>query len=730
MRNLLGGGAMLASALLLAACGSSSPVGNETTPRGQPVTRYDMANDCYALRSVESKRFAVRDAGGSYAATAADAGGASPFFMKPTALGKYLFFADDESLLAVLRRSGAYGLTSAAEPSDAADWTVDTDGAGDFTAFSETANAFLAVDAASGALTLAAEPAKFDFVPARGCKPYPEIGLDASGQPFKGQGVDKPVLGFAEVHAHISATTFLGGAHSGWPFHKFGVAHALGNCEDQHGPNGVLDIVGNLMGGPGSPLATHDTQGWPTFIDWPKRDSLTHEGMYYRWIERAYLAGMRILVNDVVENEVLCRLQSLASTANVLDLDLGDLLSDVSQLPNPQHCNEMESAVSQIQFMRDLENYIDAQEGGPGKGWFRLVTTPQQAREIINDGKLAVVLGIEISHLFNCKVTQPGGLFEIPSCDEAEIDTQLQRLVDLGVRQMFPIHEFDNALGGNGIFDGLILNIGNFVDTGSFWATYDCPEDDYFFSAGANMTTSLPAPLDPVSNLLHTLTQGLLPLYPSAKQCNARTMTDLGKYAFERMMEQKIIIEVDHLELKMKSELLDMAEAKTPVYPLVSTHGGHGGISMGQASRLLEGGGLLYPSKGNGRQFASQVEKLRTVKAEDRLFAMGYGADMNGLATQSGPRGADAEPVRYPFTLFRGPDWGPQFNRVQPIVFQQSVVPEGNRAFDINDEGLSHYGMIADWIEEVRLEGGKDALTDLYNSAELYLQMWEQTTAR
>ena len=730
MRNLLGGGAMLASALLLAACGSSSPVGDETTPRGQPVTRYDMANDCYALRSVESKRFAVRDAGGSYAATATDAGGASPFFMKPTALGKYLFFADNESLLAVLRRNGSYGLTSAAEPSDAADWTVDTNDAGDFTAFSETANAFLAVDAASGALTLAAEPGRFDFVPARGCKPYPEIGLDASGQPFKGQGVDRPVLGFAEVHAHISATTFLGGAHSGWPFHKFGVAHALGNCEDQHGPNGVLDIVGNLMGGPGSPLATHDTQGWPTFIDWPKRDSLTHEGMYYRWIERAYLAGMRILVNDVVENEVLCRLQSLASTANVLDLDIGDLLSDVSQLPNPQHCNEMESAVSQIQFMRDLENYIDAQEGGPGKGWFRLVTTPQQAREVINDGKLAVVLGIEISHLFNCKVTQPGGLFEVPNCDEAEIDTQLQRLVDLGVRQMFPIHEFDNALGGNGIFDGLILNIGNFVDTGSFWATYDCPEDDYFFSAGAQMTTSLPAPLDPLSKLLHTLTQGLLPLYPSANQCNARTMTDLGKYAFERMMQERIIIEVDHLELKMKSELLDMAEAKTPVYPLVSTHGGHGGISMGQAARLLDGGGLLYPSKGNGRQFAAQVEKLRTVKAEDRLFAMGYGADMNGLATQSGPRGADAEPVRYPFTLFRGADWGPQFNRVQPIVFQQSVVPEGNRAFDINDEGLSHYGMIADWIEEVRLEGGKDALTDLYNSAELYLQMWEQTTAR
>ena len=40
---------------------------------------------------------------------------------------------------------------------------------------------------------------------------------------------------------------------------------------------------------------------------------------------------------------------------------------------------------------------------------------------------------------------------------------------------------------------------------------------------------------------------------------------------------------------------------------------------------------------------------------------------------------------------------------------------------------MSHYGLVADFVEEVRIEGGQEALNALYNSAETYLQMWEQT---
>ena len=52
----------------------------------------------------------------------------------------------------------------------------------------------------------------------------------------------------------------------------------------------------------------HDPVGWPTFKDWPAPDSLTHEGTYYRWLERSWRGGQRIFVNLLVENNQLCQL--------------------------------------------------------------------------------------------------------------------------------------------------------------------------------------------------------------------------------------------------------------------------------------------------------------------------------------------------------------------------------------------------------------------------------------
>lgn len=708
---------IVGAAALLTACGSSTKPGGGVSPSAVPQSRYDLANRCFALKSVAAKGYAARVSGGGYRASAGDSAGGEPFFMKPSALGKYLFYARDRSFLSAGR--GAIG--SDAAPSDAVDWTVDTDAQGRYTVFSASAGKALAVAPGSGDLVLAdsgsGDAAAFGFMPASGCTDFPEAEVNASGDTFKGRGVDQPVLGFADVHLHVSATKFLGGAHYGAPFHRFGITEALKNCEAVHGPDGTLDVLNNFL--TGNPVAHHDTRGWPTFVDWPAAHSLSHEGTYYKWIERTYKAGLRILVNDLVENETLCMLENKIPGHNT-----------------GEGCNEMDNAVAQVQFMHDLQDYVDAQEGGPGKGWFRIVTSPAQARQVINDGKLAVVLGIEISHLFNCKLTQIVGLPDINGCDEAEIDRQLQRLYDLGVRQMFPVHEFNNAFGGNGIFDGFVLNVGNFVDTKRFWGTYDCPSSDpsgnfgdYFYTPGAVMTTSDPTGATDVlaADLLQG-TGGLVPLYPHARQCNARFLTDLGHYAIQKMMEKKIIIEVDHLELHIKDEVLDMAEQQTPQYPVVSTHGGHGGISLEQARRILAVGGILYPGNGNGRQYTATLNKLLPLKSPKYFFGMGYGADTNGLAVQASPRGAGATPVEYPFTLFKGPDWGPQFKNVAPVTFDREV--SGERVFDLNNEGWAHYGLIADFVEETRIEGGQPALDALYNSAEAYLEMWERTLNR
>src|SRR3546814_8568437 len=81
-------------------------------------------------------------------------------------------------------------------------------------------------------------------------------------------------------------------------------------------------------------------------------------------------------------------------------------------------------------------------------------------------------------------------------CSSDLIDRQVDEIWDLGVRELFPYHDINSALGGTGIFNGLTLNLIGFLQTGSFWETYDCPDggegDSYFYDAGAVMTTALP----------------------------------------------------------------------------------------------------------------------------------------------------------------------------------------------------------------------------------------------
>src|ERR671917_419779 len=133
------------------------------------------------------------------------------------------------------------------------------------------------------------------------------------------------------------------------------------------------------------------------------------------------MGGLRVFVNLFVENRVLCELYPLKKNS----------------------CDEMDSVRLQARRIRELQNYIDAQEGGPGKGWFRIVTDPFEARRVINGGKMAVILGIEISRLFDCRLYR-----NVPQCSKAQIDRQLAEVYNLGVRQMELLNKYDNALGG------------------------------------------------------------------------------------------------------------------------------------------------------------------------------------------------------------------------------------------------------------------------------------------
>ncbi|HEX4896060.1 MAG TPA: hypothetical protein VFV11_07005 [Solimonas sp.] len=713
---------------VLSACSSDRPAAVTVTPGGNatPQTRFDLANRCFVLQSLDSRQYVQRD-GDGFAATAASAADAERFYLKPTALGKYLLQAPDKTLLA---GDGA-AVTTAEAPSDACNWTVATTAPGRYTATLESAGSALAADA-TGQLALAAVPSGFAFVPADGCTAYPEISTDSVGETYKGRGVNQPVVGFAEVHTHmamghemsdgsLNVGPAAAGVLYGQMYNRFGVPAALENCEAFHGPNGIQDPEALILDM--TPLTTHDTVGWPDFVNWPAHNSQLHQAMYYKWVERAWKAGLRIMVSEGTNIAALCEVARIYATT-------------INPAAAGYDCNDMSLGINQVKYLKTLQDYVDAQEGGPGKGWFRIVGSPAEARRVINEGKLAVVPGLEFSNLFNCTTRTVLGQAEQIGCTKEDIDRQIEEIWELGVRELFPYHDVDSALGGTGIFNGDVLNLVGFWGTGHFWETYDCPDGGegaaYFYPAGARMTTSIPGTgNDPLSQIVLGGVNGTLPLYPADKrQCNARGMTELGRYVVEKLMDKKFIIDIDHAELSIKQDMIDMAKARTPAYPLISAHGGHGGISTQQARDILAMGGLIYPYKPNGRGHMAFIEQLKPIWPTGRPMAVGYGMDANGIADRAGPRGAGATPVQYPFTLFQGPDWGEKYAGIQPVRFNLQTIPESGKTWHIDEVGTAHYGMAADYVEEIRLEGGSEGLDALYNSAEAYLQMWEQITNR
>ena len=133
--------------------------------------------------------------------------------------------------------------------------------------------------------------------------------MGATGRPFRGTDRKGNVRGFADMHLHITANQRAGGAVIyGEPFDPYGISEALGHDADVHGADGSADVTGNLLR-TGLPFGTHDTHGWPTFSGWPVNDTVTHQQTYYVWLQRAWMAGERLVVAQTVEDQPICEIE-------------------------------------------------------------------------------------------------------------------------------------------------------------------------------------------------------------------------------------------------------------------------------------------------------------------------------------------------------------------------------------------------------------------------------------
>lgn len=755
-------------------------------------SRYQFANACYTIRSGDGFLTAQQDGKYGVASSEVDA---TRFYMRPTELGSYLVMSGFErvestngnfELLGITDPGGEFldasgkfigelsylvaglgdttglildpilplggilrglgesigffggqlgnvnvlpKLAMVNRPNDLSVWKVNKVEGQSFTLASEVTGLLLGTDDSELTLTLPSakdEKNHFQFQPSDGCDSYPEAELNAEVIHEDGPAIylkdverfskieglgDNDVFGFVDAHSHISAYEFIGGRiNYGDPFHRFGVGHALEDCAINHGPQGTLGLLEMATSG----TVSHETKGWPTFNDWPRNDSLQHHQSYYRWLERVHLSGMKILVNHLVHNEVLCQI-------------------------NPQKqndCDPMESILLQIQRMYEMQDYIDAQHGGPGQGWFQIVMSPGEARDVIADGKMAVVLGIEMSKVLGC-----GEFLNVAECTRKDITERLDQLYQLGVRNIFPVHKFDNAFGGHlpdlssGIGIGPVLHVGNMLETGHLPEFEECPEGTEFSGLELDQNAEL-KPFGLIDQLLFQLDyigdrfpetpeqlQAMDPRRGTDKLCNARGLSDLGDFLIQELIRRKMMIETDHISRKAAARILELTQPLQ--YPVINSHGDWGGTEA-LRDRIAAQGGITASFGGtrggwvdelirNGQRSRSEAYKVGP------FGGAGMASDVNGIAALAGNPGVPEDDAKlYPFESVDG-----------RVRFDKQRT--GDREFGLYDgRGVAHYGLFADQIADMVLNSDRDtesideAVNQLFTSAEAYLRMWER----
>ncbi|MER6374917.1 membrane dipeptidase, partial [Streptomyces mirabilis] len=515
--------------------------------------------------------------------------------------------------------------------------------------------------------------------------------------------------GFADLHNHQFAHLGFGGM-AFWGGAYGDIAQELGWCTSVHGPGGTGDLLGNIMrsiayGAGGGAVLGHRVGGYPQFDGWPRWDSITHQAVFEDWLKRAVDGGLHLMVMLAVNNEYLCGL--------------------ANKLPN-RSCNDMEAVNLQLQAAKDMETYVDAKNGGPGSGWYRIVRTPEEAKAVIAQGKLAVILGIEVDYLFNCRNEQ--------DLNEDQLARELDRYFDLGVRYIFPIHFSNNGFGGTAFQNALIRSTGG----GPI--------------SGRNPLGTIGAYTVQTENA-----QALGYAYRTGRR-NVQGLTDLGKALVRGLISRGMVIDIDHMSAYAKADVLDICEQLD--CPVVSGHSGFIDISLGdkrhegqlldiEIERVRNLGGMINPIVRQGN--LTEIRAAGTILplphfcgASSNSFAQAYlyainkmagmptgiGTDFNGFAGLPGPRfGPDACPggrgqgeaspeVTYPFTA-----------AATGTVMDRSMV--GDKTFDINTDGLAHVGMLPDFIADLEAQGITGKLLDpLLNSADGYAALWAKAWSK
>lgn len=552
--------------------------------------------------------------------------------------------------------------------------------------------------------------------------------LDCSGMPIGPDPLNPPpghLRGFVDLHTHPLSNLGFGGkllyggvdVGSLMPVdsscnHNVRAANeqqALGNDNSTHGGWGLDNACGDsirnavISGFENGLHAAEDERahgsGYPDFPLWPVWNDLTHQKMWVEWIRRAYAGGLRVMVALAVNNKTL-----------------GDMTAGPGDYPT----DDKSSADLQI---TEIKSFV-----GRHTDFMAIAYNSSDLYRIVSANKLAVVIGVEIDHIGNLGVNKQ------PS--DAEVIAEIDRLYNEGVRYIFPIHLLDNAFGGAAAYNS-IFNVSNWRESGH---PYDLvcadpakdPDTEKYkdkdikdqYHGGFTFNNGEFQEFANIAGMLVKL--GWTPLYIQSPQCppgigqkNQLPLLPAGRVAIIEMMRHGMLIDIDHMSQNSADATLGLGTQFG--YPLNSGHNGVRGASAGSYNeRALRADqyatiGRLHGMAGVGSAKLDAQQWLTLYGTV--IHAMGggvavaaFGTDFNGLEFAMRPRPGSS------------------------VQYTSSFPPstDGTKTWNYNRDGVAHYGMLWDFLQDVRvLPGGADMVdNNLMNGADYFFRTWQIAEAK
>ncbi|MGD9629973.1 MAG: membrane dipeptidase [Pyrinomonadaceae bacterium] len=544
---------------------------------------------------------------------------------------------------------------------------------------------------------------------------------------------------------------------------------ALGNCSSTHGGWGLgvnecgdsvrstviselfdSEFTGklknDLLNG-GNLIGDHHHEGVDStpqqFLYWPHQSSKVHQQMWWEWIKRAKEEGnLRVMVALAVNSELLAEI-----------------------LNGNQPRDDRNAADQQID---EITLFV-----GRHSDFMEIARSSADVRRIVGAGKLAVILGVEVDNIgnFNKSTTPPYGYAaSLPT--EAVVKAEIQRLYAKGVRYAFPIHLLDNKFGGTAVYEDL-FNFANKYSTGNFFGVRHSGEVGFALGEASDAGVYLSSnkdiglildglalvPYKPAFNanpLDSRFCVNALPFHGSigcwstfktirglltppgewqnyktipAGHMNNKGLTSAGKVAIKEMMKLGMMIDIDHMSDLSQDDTLTIAEQYQ--YPVNIGHNGlrHPGsverhASSSSTRRVAALGGLFGigtadsdKHKSDAVSFIASFNEVWALMAQNgNSPRLAIGTDVNGMERL--PRASAGLNTATFYTSVCQPN-------IPATLGDFPMSNTGSRCWDYTKEGVSQYGMMADFIRDIR---NRDLSVQqrLMDSAEYFALMWEK----